>query len=256
MLKVVTHVHPPYSTDGWNNPAIVNKYAMKKGLVVELDAHNSLLWMKAYPEVYKSEHIIPGVELGLLDTDIIAVGENLDELARDKRFPLFDPKPKRMLEVPLEEGIEILRKISVEYTYLPHLTFFGGAVYNGYVNQISRVDALEVWNGCISIFPPYNRKALILAEKLNKTKLAGVDGHIGCWALNSCYNLVDANSKEEVYEAVRKGRTKPHVSLLYPIQLSKEYATLAFLTAKDILNSRPKISPSSFTSLTKQLYSV
>jgi hypothetical protein len=254
MLKFITHVHPPYSTDGWNNPENILKYARKKGVIVEIDAHNSLLWARANPEVFKSEYIVTGVEFGFVDTDVIAVGENLDELARDKRFPLFNRKVKRMLDVPLEEGLEILRKISVEYICLPHPTFIGGAAKNGYKRLLPKVDAIEVWNGSISFFPPYNQRALHLAEELNKTKIAGTDAHLGSSTLDSCYNLVDASCKEEIYEAMRKGRVKPHISSLYPIQLARDYAVLTFLAVRDILNSKLKISLSDFTSLTKQLY--
>jgi len=254
MLKVITHVHPPYSTDGWINPDDVPKYAIKKHAIIEMDAHNSLLWTRAHPDVFKSEYIITGVELGLQGTDVIAVGENLDQLANDKRFPLFDRKVKRMLDVSLEEGIKILRRIGVEYICLPHPTFIGGAAKNGYENLLSKADAIEVFNSSISFVPFYNQTALNLAEKLNKTKIAGTDRHMGLWGLDSCYNIVDASCKEEIYEAIRKGKVEPHINSLYFIQSARDYAVLTFLAAKDILKSNLKISLKDFTSLTKRLY--
>jgi len=256
MLKLISHVHAPYSTDGWHNPDSILKYAVKKDVVVELLAHNNFVWTRLHPEVFKSEHIIPAVEFGLKDTDVVVAGHNLDELARDKRFPLFDHRVKRMLDVSLEEALDILRKIGVEYIYSPHSTFIGGAAKNGYKKLLPKFDAIEVFNGSISFFPPYNWKALSLAEKLHKTKIAGADTHLGITALDSCYNLVDAISKEEIYETIRKGKVKPHISSLYPIQLARDYVVLTYLAIRDILNSKLKISVSDFTALTKQLYSV
>jgi hypothetical protein len=256
MLKLITHIHPPYTTDGWNNPDNILEYAIKKRVYVELDPHNSLLWTRAHHEAFTSEYVIAGIELGLMGTDVIAVGENLSELARDKRFPIFDRKVKRMLDVSFEEGIEILRRIGIEYICLPHPTCICGAAKNGYdKDQLSKADAIEVWNGSISFIPiRYNQEALILAEKLNKPKIAGVDGHIGLSSLDSCYNLVDATCKEEIYEAIKKGRTNPHISSLYPFQLLRDYTVMAFSVARDVLTAKLKISPSDFTSSTRQLY--
>jgi predicted metal-dependent phosphoesterase TrpH len=254
MLKTIFHVHAPYSTGGYHNPESILKYAKKRDLVVELLAHNNLVWTKYYPEVHNSPKIITGIELGFKNTDIVATGENLTELVKDKRFPVFDRRVKRMLDISLEEGLDILREIGVQYIYAPHSTFIGGAAKNGHKSLLSKVDAIECFNGSVSFFPPYNWKALSLAEKLGKTKIAGADGHLGLSSLESCYNLVDANSKEEIYEAVRKGKVEPHISRLYPVQLARDYGVLTFLALKDILNSKLKISVNDLTSLAGQLY--
>jgi predicted metal-dependent phosphoesterase TrpH len=253
MLQLIAHVHAPYSTDGYHNPESVLKYAIKKGVVVELLAHNNLVWRRLYPDVARSEYIVTAVELGFKDTDIVAAGENLEELARYK-IPVFDHRVKRMLDIPLEEGLDILRRVGAEYVYAPHSTFIGGAAKNGYTALLSRVDAIEVFNGSISFIPSYNKKALILAEKLGKPKIAGVDGHIGLSSLGSCHNSVEASSKQEIYEAIRKGKVKPHVNSFRHLLLAKDYALLTSLAIRDIFKSQLKISVSDISGLTKQLY--
>jgi len=245
MLKFITHVHTFYSTDGWNNPDCVRKYAEKKDVFVELLTHNNFLWTKLYPEVFGSKRIVPAIEFGFRGTDVIAGGKNLGELAKDKRFPIFDYKVERMLDISLEEGTEILRDYA-EYLYFPHPTFICGAFKNGYEHLMPKVDGIEIFNGPTSLFPSYNTKALNLAKKFNKTETAGVDGHMGMVSFNSCYNLVDASYKDEIYEAMRKGRVKPIISPLYPFCLAKEYGVLAFLTLKDLLNPNSDINLSNF----------
>ncbi|MDI6825875.1 MAG: hypothetical protein QMD36_01620 [Candidatus Aenigmarchaeota archaeon] len=255
MLKFISHVHTIYSTDGWHNPDCVLKYAIKNDVYVELLAHNHWAWTKLYPRVFKSERIIAGIEFRFGGTDVIACGDNLGELAKDKRFQILKLKTKRRLNVSLEEGIEILRKNSVEYIYLPHPTFpIAGIPKKDYDYLIPKIDGIEVWNGLISLFPFYNMKALNLAEKFHKTKIAGIDGHLGDAPLKSCYNLVEANSKDEIYEAVRKNRLKPHINPLYPILSAQDYGVLAFLILRDFLNPSSNIKPSNFISLIKQLY--
>jgi len=255
MSKFITHVHTIYSTDGWNNPDCIRRYAENKDVFVELLTHNSLLWTRLYPEVFKSEHIIPAVEFGFKNTDVIAAGKNLDELIKDKRFPIFDHKVGRWLNISLDEGIEILREKGAEYIYFPHPTApVAGAVKNGYEHLIKKVDGVEVWNGSISLFPPYNMSALNLAEKYNKTKFAGIDGHLGTISLKSCYNLTEAQSKDEIYEAVRKNRLEPHKNPFYPILLAKDYGVLAFLTLRGLLDKNSEVNPSNSLSLTEQLY--
>jgi len=223
-------------------------------VVIEHLQHNKLTLPRLCPEFFRSEYGISAIELGLTDTDVVAAGDNLSELARDKRFPIFNNKVKRMLDVSLEEGIEILRRIGAEYIYLPHPTFIAGAAKNGYKNLLSKVDAIEVFNATTSWFPPYNKRALLLAEQLQKTKTAGVDGHFGEEAFFSCHNEIPASSKEEIYEAMRKGRVQPYVSPMHPFRLLREYTVLTYLVAKDISKSKLKISLSDITSLAKQPY--
>lgn len=252
MSKFITHVHTLYSPDGWHNPECVLRFAEKEDAFVELLSHNSFLWTKLYREVFKSENIIPAIELCFENTDLVVAGENLDELA--KWFPIFDRRVKRRLPVSLEEGIEILKENDIGYTYLPHPTApISGAVNNGYEYIIEEVDGIEVWNGSIAPIRSYNMEALALAEKYNKTKLAGSDSHIGTIALKSCCNLTEASSKDEIYEAVRKNKLKPHINPLYPILLAKDYVVLAFLVCKDLLNSNLDTKPF-ISSLIKQLY--
>ena len=162
MTKVILHIHGPYSTDGWHNPINVSKFARENNVVIEHLQHNKLTLPRLCPEFFRSEYGISAIELGLTDTDVVAAGDNLSELARDKRFPIFNNKVKRMLDVSLEEGIEILRRIGAEYIYLPHPTFIAGAAKNGYKNLLSKVDAIEVFNATTSWFPPYNKRALLL----------------------------------------------------------------------------------------------
>jgi hypothetical protein len=232
MSRFVTHIHTIYSLDGSNNPLTVLRNAKKNGVYAELVAHNSFLWTKKYPEVFRSERIIPGVEFRIRGVDVVASGENVGEVERDRRFPVNKfPAPKGY-DVPLDEALDVLRDCS-EYIYFPHPAASLGIAKSGHEKMIRKGDAVEVWNGAAAVLPHVNDSAAALAKKYGKSALAGLDDHNGCNSLLPAYNIIDAGDKDEVYDAVRKGRTRPYVNPMFPVLMSKDYAMMAYQALRD-----------------------
>jgi hypothetical protein len=233
MEKFVTHIHTLYSIDGWNNPTVILKNVRKKGFYAEVVAHNSLLWTRMYPDVAKDEMIVPGVEFRIRGVDVIAGGENVGEIANDKRFPLFSKIPIHGYDVPLPEAIDSL-KYCAEYVYFPHPATALGIARSGHEELIEKGDSIEVWNGGSVLFPGANSQALMLARKYRKPGMAGLDDHYGCNGMMPAYNLLNASCKDDVYLSVRKGKLTPYVDWKFPITMAKEYAQTLGRTVRDM----------------------
>jgi predicted metal-dependent phosphoesterase TrpH len=233
MSRFVTHIHTIYSLDGSNNPGVVLRNAQKNDVYAEIVAHNSFLWTRKYPEVFKSERIIPGVEFRIRGVDVVASGPDVGEIGKDRKFSVYGyPAPKNY-DLPLEEALESLRECS-EYVYFPHPAAELGVALSGQERLISKADGVEVWNGSAALLPGANKAACVLADKYGKAKLAGLDDHYGCNGTLPAYNFIEASSKDDVYDAVRKGTTEPYVSPMFPLKMSKEYALLACRALKDL----------------------
>jgi hypothetical protein len=233
MEKLVSHIHTLYSMDGSNNPEVVLRNARKKDFYAEIVAHNSLVWTRKYPDVARDEMIITGVEFRIRGVDIVASGGNVDEISKDKRFQLYSHKTPNGYDVPLPEALDLLRDCS-EYVYFPHPSTSLGIGKSCHEDLIEKGDGVEIWNGNAALIPGANADAMNLAGKYKKTRLAGLDDHYGCHGLLPAYNLLNASCKDDIYDAVRKGRTLPYVKRKFPILMAKEYSLTAIRSIMDM----------------------
>jgi predicted metal-dependent phosphoesterase TrpH len=261
MLKVNLHGCHTNFSDGHITLKDVIKISKKTQRFVQITDHNNLYQFVRLRKEFKkedAEYILPpSIEITLSEgIDFIACGEGLFDLAKDKRFPIIRKKHIKSLDIPLEEALELAEERS-ECLLAPHPMYHGITSHSNYANLLPKFNAIEIFNLPLSLlFPWKNKEAYNLAKKYEMPSYCGNDAHF-LSSLGACYNIIDADSRTDVYDAVKRGRICPQINLSYLPRASIETESFTFGHLVAILFRKEDVHPPNISSLlTKQLYSV
>ena len=209
-MRIDFHVHTIHSRhhllwkfgliDGLCTPAEIVKHARKRGLTgVCLTDHNFLTPERLVKQLSKELGILvlAGAEVNIGKQEYIIIGCETIPKSRD-----------------LSE-IRDLVKDQNGVLIAPHPK---DPLGRGFREQLRNFDGIEVINGFGAV---YN------GESFGKAKLTGSDAHVG-EMLGYSYTEMDAESQDDVLEAIRKARTTPvgtpfPKSVLLPYYLRKYY---------------------------------
>ncbi|MBD3263306.1 PHP domain-containing protein [Candidatus Woesearchaeota archaeon] len=189
MLKLDLHVHTKYSNDGFEEIVDLIKKAKKIGLDgFAITDHDTVAGLKEAKKLADKENflIIPGIEIASKDGDIVALGIN-------KKIPKNLSAKKTINKIHEMGGIAIAAHP------------FGMLYHRNSVGILASelpFDAVEAINSrCYS--------ANNIAQKIDKTKIAGSDAHIK-EELGRAYTLVNAKPNiKSILNAIKAGKTKP-----------------------------------------------
>jgi hypothetical protein len=191
MIRADLHVHTRYSPDATNQPrSIVEKLnAHPKIKVVAITDHNTIEGyseMQKLASAYEDVLVVPGVEIGAIEGEIIVLG--ITELP---------PKPWKA------KNIIAFAVANDGLTIAPHP--YRGLGLGDLVRQLD-VDAVEVLNG---ITPSnLNKQAEELAKARGLPGVAGSDSHFDSDPWNVCTEVKASLDIDEILEAIKKGLVK------------------------------------------------
>jgi predicted metal-dependent phosphoesterase TrpH len=191
-LRVDFHVHSHFSFDGDMSPEEIIKLAKKLGLdAIAVTDHNTIEGSKETEKLARGLIVFVGSEIRGKGGEII--GLNL--------------KSEIPPDLPLIETCKLIKKQG-GFVIIPHPF---DRLRNGMGKKIEKIvkyiDAVEVFNAR-TLFDKFNKDSLKFAEKHKLPKVAGSDAHFGI-EMGSAYTLVDSGkSKDEILEAVKKGKTR------------------------------------------------
>jgi len=191
MIRADLHFHTCYSQDATNSPKRIverlNNHPTIKAIAVT--DHNTLEGYRKTQElakVYSDILIIPGVEIGAEEGEIILLGTT--------RLP---PEPWTARNI-----IEHAKRNSI-LTIASH-PYRGLGLGDKALRY--ELDAIETLNG---ITPPnLNRKAEELAEMKGLPGVAGSDSHFPHDLWNVCTEIQASLDVDEILAAIRKGVVK------------------------------------------------
>lgn len=191
-MKIDLHTHSHYSEDATTTLKQLVRYARKIGIDgVALTDHDTVLGAR---RLSKQKRIltIPGIEIETLNGHLLA-------LSVTERV-----KPRRNID----ETIERIRQLGgIAVIAHPAVVIKTGLGHK--ITSVSNLDAVEVINSSAFPFFLATRQARRLAERLRLPQTAGSDAHHPN-EIGKAYTLIDADStRDDVIEAIRKGRTTP-----------------------------------------------
>ena len=188
MIRADLHIHTKYSFDASIDPKIIVEqlYAHPFIKAAATTDHNTIegyLKVQKLASTYQDILIIPGVEIGTVEGDLIILG--VAELP---------PKPwtvENVIDFARERG-------ALTIVAHPFRVYGLGELTKNY-----DVDAVEVLNGASS--PHVNRLAETLAKAMGLPGVAGSDAHY-VDELWSVYTEIQASSDiDEILKAIKKG---------------------------------------------------
>ena len=193
MISVEFHCHTHASKDSLTRPADLISTARRKGIgrVIVTD-HNSIIGARE-AEAIDPELIIIGEEIMTTKGEILA--SYVQELIPANLSP--------------KETIDILKKqgafISVSHPFDEMRK--GGWQENDLLEILPFVDAIEVYNSrCM--FPRFNRRAGLFAQKHNIAGTVGSDAH-GAFELGRSILLLDQFAgPQELRQVIRRAKMK------------------------------------------------
>ena len=178
MLKIDLHVHSSYSMDGKISIKEIIKYAKKQKLNgLAITDHNTIKGgLIGLKEVANSNDfiVIPGIEISTNSGHLI--GLNLRE-----------DIPKHLSPIETKEKIVSLGGICI----IPHPYRIFSGIRTKNIKAIDSFDCIEVFNSRCT--KTQNKKALMLADKINKCKIGGSDAHLS-YEIGRSYTVFETNS--------------------------------------------------------------
>ena len=193
MISVEFHCHTHASKDSLTRPADLISAARRKGIgrVIVTD-HNSIIGARE-AEAIDPELIIIGEEI------MTTKGEILASYVKELIPANLSPK----------ETIDILKKqgafISVSHPFDEMRK--GGWQENDLLEILPFVDAIEVYNSrCM--FPRFNRRAGLFAQKHNIAGTVGSDAHAAFELGRSVLLLDQFTGPEELRQVIRRAKMK------------------------------------------------
>ncbi|MDR1820734.1 MAG: PHP domain-containing protein [Methanobrevibacter sp.] len=194
MMKLDPHIHSIYSKDSQSKPKDILKQAKKVGLdIIAISDHNTNKGSKIAIEMSKSIEgidVIPSIEISSNKGHIIGFG--IEELISTNLSP--------------EETIDKIHDLG-GVAIIPHPY----SIYrNGLLTKINyktiEFDGIEVLNARF-ILGFSNTKSKKLAKKNNIPEFGSSDSHF-LDSIGDCYTKVDIESIDDLFDAIKKNRTK------------------------------------------------
>ncbi len=226
---VELHMHTTNS-DGLASPKKALKIAKKKGLVLAITDHNSILDFSRLTKEEK-ERIIPAIEITSKESiDILAYFYDEKEL---QEFYTTHVK-KRVVNpfktnIPINELLEILKKYNCvltaphpDYPFDPVRLNFRKAINKNYITtrNLARINLIEVFNAGHGYRMIDAHKKL--AKKLKKPFIVGSDAHTA-GSIGNAIAYCKAKNKKEFLDKLKKGevnmlgRKTPKIINVLPI---------------------------------------
>ena len=193
MISVEFHCHTHASKDSLTRPADLISAARRKGIgrVIVTD-HNSIIGARE-AEAIDPELIIIGEEIMTTKGEILA--SYVQEL-----IPA-NLSPKETIDILKEQGAFI----SVSHPFDEMRK--GGWQENDLLEILPFVDAIEVYNSrCM--FPRFNRRAGLFAQKHNIAGTVGSDAHASFELGRSVLLLDQFTGPQELRQVIRKAKMK------------------------------------------------
>ncbi|MEW5759131.1 MAG: PHP domain-containing protein [Candidatus Thermoplasmatota archaeon] len=197
-MKIDIHTHTLYSGDSKTKPIELVKYSRKVGLDgIAITDHDNVKGCLECEKINSDIIVLPGVEVSCKEGHILAIGikENIEkklslietmEKIRDLGGIVIIPHPYRFLTGVLRNSTTAVKNFSEKHK--------------------KDIKCIEVINGRCTI--KENRKALSFAEKFGLSKVGGSDAH-EISEVGKAYTNVNANGKEDVLQAIEKGKCSP-----------------------------------------------
>ena len=191
LIRLDLHVHTCHSIDSTTNPRNVAQIAQSKGLDgIAVTDHNTIRGgLEAAKHSKHGVRVIVGSEIKTDIGDMICLFLN-EEIRSTNALEVID-----------------LAKLQGGITVLPHPfrsnrdEKFGDIFFE----VAAKVDAIEVLNG--RTCPSSNKKALLLAQKLNKPAVAGSDSHFDFEVGNGRTLFPPSDREEELKQAILEDKT-------------------------------------------------
>jgi len=216
MLKADFHMHSREDRfDSWISYSAKDliRYASKLGFsVLSLTHHFHVYYNAELASFAKKKGIvlIPGVEMRYEGGDVLVL--NLEK-------------------TPSIRNLSEIEKLRAEGALIiaPHPFYpIGHSLGKNLVKHIKQFDAIEYCHFYSDFLTNmFNRKAVRVARKYHKPIVGTSDAH-QLYQFNSTFSLVDAESKkEDILEAVRKGKVEYVTSPLSYLTIFRHLATMA-----------------------------
>jgi predicted metal-dependent phosphoesterase TrpH len=190
-IKADLHVHTTYSKDSLITPKDLIFYAKKNGLnAVAVTDHNQL--EGAYKISKETDFpVIPGMEVSSRDGHIIAL--NIPELI-----------PRGLSAAETVERIHQAGGVAIA---CHPFVLFKGCLKE---NVSESFDAIEIINARAFPFKRSVKKAMVIAERFNLSRVAGTDAHYGP-QIGYGYTALEVSepSIEAITKAIVEGHCQP-----------------------------------------------
>ena len=187
------HMHSHHSIDSAMNPCDIVKVAKRKGLNgIAVTDHNTIRGgLEVAKHVESRFYVIVGSEIKTEACEIIGLFLN-EEVKQADPLEVIDA-------IKNQGGLTIL-----PHPYRMNLIFHESSK-TAPIEVAEKVDAIEVYNARTPA--SLNKKALLLATRLNKPMVAGSDAHFYPEMGNAKTILPPLNDEEELRKAILKGET-------------------------------------------------
>lgn len=210
MLKIDLHMHSsedPRDALDYDARALIRHAAQLDFDAIAITLHGKVLFddrLRDYA-AQRGVMLIPGMEKRIHGRDILVFNVSQREMDAVHSF-----QDLRELKLRRRESILIVA---------PHPFFKNSQCLGRHLEQnIDLFDAIEychlytrLWN--------WNKRAVEVAEQNGKTLVATSDAH-ALWMFGNNYTWVEAPATiEGIFDAIRKGRVKPHSEPIPPLKL-------------------------------------
>jgi predicted metal-dependent phosphoesterase TrpH len=191
-LKIDLHLHTNYSRDANTTLEEAVYYARKKQLDgIAITDHDRVEGARRLAQE-KDFLVIPGIEVSSRHGHIL--GLNITE-----------PVPPKLSIAETVEKIRLLGGLAV----IAHPSVVIKTGLGARIDSASGIDAVEVINASAIPFSLSTYLSHRLALRLQLPETAGSDSHYPD-EIGSAYTIIDADpNREDVIEAIRKGKTEP-----------------------------------------------
>lgn len=210
MLKIDLHMHSsedPRDALDYDARALIRQAAQLDFDAIAITLHGRVLFdedLRCYASS-RGVLLIPGIEKRIHGREVLVFNVTQPEMDAVHSF-----QDLRELKLRRRESILIVA---------PHPFFKNSQCLGRHLEEnIDLFDAIEychlytrLWN--------WNKRAVEVAERNGKTLVATSDAH-ALWMFGNNYTWVEAPATTEgIFDAIRKGRVKPHSEPIPPLKL-------------------------------------
>jgi hypothetical protein len=196
MLKADLHIHTgedPYDKIKYSSKELIDHAARLGFDVLAITNHHKIHYSKKLADYAKRKGIllISGVETHINGKEVLLLNAR---------------KPGRIKDF---SDLERLKKENV-VVIAPHAFYplFSACLGEELLKNIKYFDAIEYCHFYLPFLNSFNKKAVMVAKKYNKTLVGTSDSH-RLFQMGHTYSLIDCNKDiDSVLEAIRKGKVQ------------------------------------------------
>lgn len=207
------HLHTHRSMDAFTSTDELLRVAKAKGIGIAVTDHSEIRGAVEALERADGVEVIPAIEVKAQSgVDVMVYFEDADEMV-DYYRTVIEPRRQgihsfipALREREIVDGAGRYRcLLSAPHPYAPDRMGLAGVVDSGAVGAdlLARMDLIETENAMMP--PRINRRAVTLAEKLQKPMVGGSDAHVP-WMVGSAVTAIPKD--EPFFAALRAGHCR------------------------------------------------